>query len=151
MREKIKHLLPLVLLHLLALVSQPVQSQIYINELPFTPLGGGQLHEYLELRGTPGSTVGPGTHLIWITGDTNSPGKIRGSGLLTGSAAEDWVAARLTGTSPNWVLGIGDTLPSVWEGVALDHIGGANPQLAIFTDGFESGDITSWSGATPGR
>ena len=44
-------------------------AQIYINEIFFNPAGTDAPNEYIELRGTPGLTVGSGTYLLFLEGD----------------------------------------------------------------------------------
>ncbi|ACC79090.1 beta strand repeat-containing protein [Nostoc punctiforme] len=52
----------------------PVPPQpILINEIFFDPPSTDGPREYIELRGTPGETLAPGTYLVGIEGDSGSP------------------------------------------------------------------------------
>ncbi|MFN6485085.1 MULTISPECIES: beta strand repeat-containing protein [unclassified Nostoc] len=58
----------------------PVPPQpILINEIFFDPPSTDGPREYIELRGTPGATLAPGTYLVGIEGDTGSsnPGNVQ--------------------------------------------------------------------------
>jgi PEP-CTERM motif len=81
------------LLALLSLTS--ANAQIYINEIYFNPAGTDNPNEYIELRGTPGLTVGSGTYLLFLEGDNPTtpsttagarPGDIGGIFDLSGKA-----------------------------------------------------------------
>ena len=60
-------------------------AQIYINEIFFNPPSSDAPNEYIELRGTPGLTVGAGNYLLFLEGDATAstvagarPGDIHG-------------------------------------------------------------------------
>ncbi|MEH1968785.1 beta strand repeat-containing protein [Nostoc sp.] len=58
----------------------PVPPQpILINEIFFDPPSTDGPREYIELRGTPGATLAPGTYLVGIEGDSGSsnPGNVQ--------------------------------------------------------------------------
>ncbi|MEM1228086.1 MAG: lamin tail domain-containing protein [Planctomycetota bacterium] len=66
--------------------SGPSLPDIYISELLFDPPNSGaddEPDEYVELRGTPGSTIPEGTYLVDIEGDV-STGSGNGVGDVTG-------------------------------------------------------------------
>ena len=53
-------------------------SAIYINEVLFDPPGADAPNEYIELRGTPSSTIPAGTYLVAIEGDNaENPGDVQ--------------------------------------------------------------------------
>ncbi|MDZ8109037.1 MAG: FG-GAP-like repeat-containing protein [Nostoc sp. DedQUE12a] len=53
---------------------EPVPPQpILINEILFDPPSTDSPKEYIELRGTPGAILAPGTFLVGIEGDSGSP------------------------------------------------------------------------------
>ncbi|WP_251955889.1 DUF4347 domain-containing protein [Nostoc commune] len=59
---------------------EPVPPQpILINEILFDPPSTDGSKEYIELRGTPGATLAPGTYLVGIEGDSGSsnPGNVQ--------------------------------------------------------------------------
>ena len=65
-------------------------SAIYINEVLFNPPGTDAPNEYIELRGTPSTTIPTGTYLVAIEGDAaDNPGDVQTiinlSGLSLGS------------------------------------------------------------------
>ncbi|MBD2682122.1 MULTISPECIES: DUF4347 domain-containing protein [Nostoc] len=52
---------------------EPVPPQpILINEILFDPPGTDSPKEYIELRGTPGAILAPGTYLVGIEGDSGT-------------------------------------------------------------------------------
>ncbi|MFN6540466.1 MAG: FG-GAP-like repeat-containing protein [Nostoc sp. EkiNYC01] len=58
---------------------EPVPPQpILINEILFDPPSTDSPKEYIELRGTPGATLAPGTYLVGIEGDSaTNPGNVQ--------------------------------------------------------------------------
>ncbi|QMS87192.1 DUF4347 domain-containing protein [Nostoc edaphicum CCNP1411] len=58
---------------------EPVPPQpILINEILFDPPSADTSKEYIELRGTPGAILAPGTYLVGIEGDsTTNPGNVQ--------------------------------------------------------------------------
>ncbi|MEH1771542.1 beta strand repeat-containing protein [Nostoc sp.] len=69
-----------VLLNNPAEFNVPVPPQpILINEILFDPPSTDSPKEYIELRGTPGATLAPGTYLVGIEGDSGSsnPGNVQ--------------------------------------------------------------------------
>ncbi|MEH2023374.1 beta strand repeat-containing protein [Nostoc sp.] len=65
----------------------PVPPQpILINEILFDPPSTDGPKEYIELRGTPGATLAPGTYLVGIEGDSGSsnPGNVQDIFNLSG-------------------------------------------------------------------
>ncbi|MGJ5633573.1 DUF4347 domain-containing protein [Nostoc sp. CALU 1950] len=58
---------------------EPVPPQpILINEILFDPLSTDTSKEYIELRGTPGAILAPGTYFVGIEGDSaNNPGNVQ--------------------------------------------------------------------------
>jgi hypothetical protein len=63
-------------------------SNIYINEIAFNPDSSG-MNEYIELRGTPSSTIPAGTYLVAVDGNSGNTGDVKVyinlSGLSFGS------------------------------------------------------------------
>jgi hypothetical protein len=51
-------------------------SNIYINEIAFNPDSSG-MNEYIELRGTPSSTIGAGTYLVAVDGNSGNTGDVK--------------------------------------------------------------------------
>ena len=71
-------------------ITVTVPVDIYINEVLFNPPGADAPNEYIELRGTPSSTLPAGTYLVAIEGDAaDNPGDVQTiinlSGLTFGS------------------------------------------------------------------
>ncbi|MHC0066257.1 FG-GAP-like repeat-containing protein [Nostoc sp. UIC 10890] len=58
---------------------EPVPPQpILINEILFDPLSTDTSKEYIELRGTPGAILAPGTYFVGIEGDSaTNPGNVQ--------------------------------------------------------------------------
>jgi hypothetical protein len=91
-KQNMNHLKTSILTAALALVSlTSANAQIYINEILFNPRGIDAPNEYIELRGTPSLTVGPGTYLLFLEGDITGstsagarPGDIQGIFDLSG-------------------------------------------------------------------
>jgi len=50
-----------------------LHSQVYINEL-LRSAGNNNINQYIELRGTPSSTLSAGTYLVFLQGFSNSSG-----------------------------------------------------------------------------
>jgi len=66
---------------------EPVPPQpILINEILFDPPSTDTSKEYIELRGTPGAILAPGTYLVAIEGDSGSsnPGNVQDIFNLSG-------------------------------------------------------------------
>lgn len=62
-----------------------ILPSIYINEILFNPPGTDSPNEYIELRGTPNTTIPTGTYLVGIEGDSESnPGDIQNIFDLSG-------------------------------------------------------------------
>ncbi|MCV3212537.1 DUF4347 domain-containing protein [Plectonema radiosum NIES-515] len=63
-----------------------ILPSIYINEILFNPPGADSPNEYIELRGTPGTTIPTGTYLVGIEGDSGSfnPGDVQNIFDLSG-------------------------------------------------------------------
>ena len=64
-----KTILPILTAVLSLLNLSSANAQIYINEIFFNPSGTDAPNEYIELRGTPGLTLGTGNYLLLIEGD----------------------------------------------------------------------------------
>ena len=64
-----KSILPILTAALSLLNLSSAKAQIYINEIFFNPPGTDTPNEYIELRGTPGLTLGTGNYLLFIEGD----------------------------------------------------------------------------------
>ena len=64
-----KSILPILTAVLSLLNLSSANAQIYINEIFFNPPGTDAPNEYIELRGTPGLTLGTGNYLLLIEGD----------------------------------------------------------------------------------
>ncbi|RCJ15226.1 hypothetical protein A6S26_07810 [Nostoc sp. ATCC 43529] len=120
---------------------EPVPPQpILINEILFAPPGTNSPKEYIELRGTPGAILAPGTFLVGIEGDSGSPnpgnvqdifdlsGKQFGSnGLLVllqkGNSYAVNPNANVvtnTGTGAGWGSGATSSLGHIGQGNATD-------------------------------
>ena len=71
-KNKMKKTILPILIATLSLVNlNSANAQIYINELYFNPAGTDAPNEYIELRGTPGLSVGTGNYLLFLEGDNN--------------------------------------------------------------------------------
>ena len=64
-----KSILPILTAALSLVNLSSANAQIYINEIFFNPSGTDAPNEYIELRGTPGLTLGTGNYLLLIEGD----------------------------------------------------------------------------------
>ncbi|MGD9722530.1 MAG: beta strand repeat-containing protein [Pirellulales bacterium] len=90
--------------------------------------------------------TGSAVALNGVNVSTNfTPAWVGRSGDTTGSTADDWVAARLTGSSPTWALNIDKTSRPGFGGLALDHIGASN-----FT-GIQQKPVADLNGSLDGR
>ncbi len=64
-----------------------ILPSIYINEILFDPPSIDSPNEYIELRGTPNTTIPTGTYLVGIEGDSESnPGDIQNIFNLSGKS-----------------------------------------------------------------
>jgi hypothetical protein len=83
---------------------------------------------------------------------TFTPGYVARSGNTTNWTAADWVASDITGTAPNFALGLASTQPSNLGGVGLTNIGAPNfgaPAIPGLVAGSSGGSTdVSESGAT---
>jgi len=77
-----KTILPILITTLSLVNLNSANAQIYINELYFNPAGNDAPNEYIELRGTPGLSVGAGNYLLFIEGDN-------GTSVTAGARAGD--------------------------------------------------------------
>jgi hypothetical protein len=147
-----------------------ILPSIYINEILFNPPGTDTLNEYIELRGTPGATIPPGTYLVGIEGDSGSPnpgdvqnifdlsGKTFGSnGFLvllqkSNTYSVNSSANKLTnsGTGNGW--GNGGTSSISHSGDSQTEIENASASFLLIQTGFApslSDDIDSNDDGTP--
>jgi hypothetical protein len=67
-----KSILPILTAALSLVNLSPANAQIYINEIFFNPPSSDAPNEYIELRGTPGLTLGTGNYLLLIEGDNGT-------------------------------------------------------------------------------
>ena len=67
-----KTILPILIATLSLVNLNSANAQIYINELFFNPAGTDAPNEYIELRGTPGLSVGAGNYLLFLEGDVGN-------------------------------------------------------------------------------
>jgi len=67
-----KTILPILIATLSLVNLNSAKAQIYINELYFNPAGTDAPNEYIELRGTPGLSVGAGNYLLFLEGDAST-------------------------------------------------------------------------------
>jgi len=67
-----KTILPILIAALGLVNLNSANAQIYINELYFNPAGTDAPNEYIELRGTPGLSVGAGNYLLFLEGDAST-------------------------------------------------------------------------------
>ena len=67
-----KIILPILISALNLVNHNSANAQIYINELFFNPAGTDAPNEYIELRGTPGLSVGAGNYLLFLEGDAST-------------------------------------------------------------------------------
>ena len=68
----IKTILPILIAALSLVNLNSANAQIYMNELYFNPAGTDAPNEYIELRGTPGLSVGAGNYLLFLEGDAST-------------------------------------------------------------------------------
>ena len=72
-KNKMKKTILPILIAALSLVNlNSANAQIYINELYFNPAGTDAPNEFIELRGTPGLSVGAGNYLLFLEGDNGT-------------------------------------------------------------------------------
>jgi len=67
-----KSILPILTAALSLVNLSSANAQIYINELYFNPAGTDAPNEFIELRGTPGLSVGAGNYLLFLEGDNGA-------------------------------------------------------------------------------
>ena len=67
-----KTILPILIAALSLVNLNSANAQIYINELYSNPAGSDAPNEYIELRGTPGLSVGAGNYLLFLEGDAST-------------------------------------------------------------------------------
>ena len=67
-----KTILPILIAALSLVNLNSANAQIYINELYSNPAGTDAPNEYIELRGTPGLSVGAGNYLLFLEGDAST-------------------------------------------------------------------------------
>lgn len=67
-----KTILPILIAALNLVNLNSANSQIYINELYSNPAGVDAPNEYIELKGTPGLSVGAGNYLLFLEGDAST-------------------------------------------------------------------------------
>ena len=67
-----KTILPILIAALSLVNLNSANAQIYINELYSNPAGVDAPNEYIELRGTPGLSVGAGNYLLFLEGDAST-------------------------------------------------------------------------------
>ncbi|MBX9258963.1 DUF4347 domain-containing protein [Desmonostoc muscorum CCALA 125] len=124
---------------------EPVPPQpILINEILFDPLSTDTSKEYIELRGTPGATLAPGTYLLAVEGDsTTNPGNVQdifdlsgkqfgSNGLLvllqkgnTYAFNPNANVVTNTGTGAGWGSGASSSLGHIGQGNATDTENGS--------------------------
>ncbi|MEA5605827.1 FG-GAP-like repeat-containing protein, partial [Nostoc sp. UHCC 0252] len=119
---------------------EPVPPQpILINEILFDPPSTDTSKEYIELRGTAGATLAPGTYLVAVEGDSaNNPGNVQdifnlsgkqfgSNGLLvllqkgnTYAVNPNANVVTNTGTGAGWGSGVSSSLGHIGQGNAND-------------------------------
>jgi Ca2+-binding RTX toxin-like protein len=148
-----------------------ILPSIYINEILFNPPSNDSPNEYIELRGTPNTTIPTGTYLVGIEGDAGSnPGDVQNIFDLSGktfgsngflvllqksnlySVNSSANALTNSGTGNGWGNGAGSSIGHSGDTSTTTEIENASASFLLIQTGFSpslSDDIDSDDNGTP--